>query len=512
MAKMTDHDTDITQVDAIFTWLAGEPDGDLSIDLAGLRAQFGKFSRLGTKGPRIGRCLGLFCVRAIDLCGRVEARLVPAALPLESALYATAVGLVDVLLDIAANCQRRRDEVRTRWTRTRMDSEGWNAQALHLVGRAYLLGCMAGMVAPPGLWHWAHALHLVASRSKAEAEPVRGAVFHYKRLLSMAVVQPESLTARELLWLYEYLETMLGDVALAMVPVESHNVSYWIDIDQDRPPMAIARQVPPDDSHIWYFSPTGIAESVAVQIEKLEDRIMEAEVVGIERHDDLLDSEVTGLPEGLAPLEALSLLRRLRERWAEPVMRKKERRECHETVQVCIGLRAVWELGNRGTGTNDSAQLISPFSEWVAFNKCGDGYALVSSGRVESVLSPGVVLVLRNDETQPWTVSVVRWVRSGNPSKVEIGVQVVGRSFNPVRVIFQNSEIRNPHLGLILPPMVGLRQSEAILAPAGVCLSRDFVMVHEQKHLYIAQGRVLQREMQTPAVEVFQYEVDPYPI
>ena len=65
---------------------------------------------------------------------------------------------------------------------------------------------------------------------------------------------------------------------------------------------------------------------------------------------------------------------------------------------------------------------------------------------------------------------------------------------------------------LILPPLPALRRNQAILAPAGTYASRRFVLVHEGEHLYVAQARVLSLDMQTANVELFQYEIDPYPI
>jgi hypothetical protein len=37
-------------------------------------------------------------------------------------------------------------------------------------------------------------------------------------------------------------------------------------------------------------------------------------------------------------------------------------------------------------------------------------------------------------------------------------------------------------------------------------------MVREGGHIYVAQGRVLSLDMQTANIELFQYEIDPYPI
>jgi hypothetical protein len=51
-----------------------------------------------------------------------------------------------------------------------------------------------------------------------------------------------------------------------------------------------------------------------------------------------------------------------------------------------------------------------------------------------------------------------------------------------------------------------------MLAVAGTYASRRFVFVRELQTVYVAQARALGLDMQTPSVELFQYEIDPYPI
>jgi hypothetical protein len=64
---------------------------------------------------------------------------------------------------------------------------------------------------------------------------------------------------------------------------------------------------------------------------------------------------------------------------------------------------------------------------------------------------------------------------------------------------------------LVMPPIAALGRQQSILAPAGTYSARRFMLVSDIHRLYIAQGRLLSLDMQTPAVELFQYEIDPYP-
>jgi len=493
---------------AAMGWLAGEPADDPVADLAALREWFGRVSQADADAPQRQEVLDAFSARALDICGRFGPRLISASLPLAREMHLAAASLVDALLEIAAACQRQAEDGRGRW---RLVSGGdpleAAAQAQLLVGEAYLIGCMAGAVAPSGLWLHAHAL--MAGVSSADLLADSGAAARltaqYKRLLAIAVAQPESLTARELAWLFDYLGDFSVPAELSLSSLLPEQMSYWMDCAQDGPPVAAARRQAPEGVRVLHFTPVPLVRMVDQQMTWLESRILEAEVVGLERDGELLAPDVSGLPEGLTPVEALTLLRRLRGRWTLPPMRELPRRKHQYTVQVCTGLRAIWEMARRG---EENVTL----AEWLVFNESPGGYAIMCVAGVEGVLSAGMALALRRDASQPWSICIVRWLRSENPDQVELGLQLLSQAFTPVSVGFRGSDIRGTAPALILPPMAAVRRNQAILAPAGSYVSRRFILVHESSHLYIAQARVLGLDMQTAAVELFQYEIDPYPI
>jgi len=107
----------------------------------------------------------------------------------------------------------------------------------------------------------------------------------------------------------------------------------------------------------------------------------------------------------------------------------------------------------------------------------------------------------------------VRWIRTETPEQVELGLQVLANTAKPVSVGFRNAENQRPmRPALVLPPIAALGRQQAILAPAGTYSARRFMLVSDTQRLYIAQGRLLSLDMQTPAIELFQYEIDPYPL
>lgn len=238
----------------------------------------------------------------------------------------------------------------------------------------------------------------------------------------------------------------------------------------------------------------------------LEQRIHDAELIGLSHEDDLLDTESSGLPLGLTTLEALLLMRRIRDRWRMPPSREHHRQLRLHSVQVCYGLPNIWRLLHKGSSTQ--------LTEWTVCNESPGGYAIVSNNpkQLEGILEIGMVLALRAKNHSQWTICIVRRIRTENAEQIELGLELLARSSQPVTIGFRGSGMRTVTPALILPPIMENRRNDAILAPSGTYTSRRFVLISENPRLYVTQGRVLSLDIQTSSIELFQYETDPYPI
>lgn len=489
---------------SIMEWLAGEPDDDPVADLAALRGHFQRVPEQQLSGAEREVCLEQFAARIGDIGGRFRARLLTAKLPIGRDLHQVAAALIEALIEVAGGFLRLVDDVSARRVRgVRQEGTALGARGLALVSDAYLLGAMAGLAPPFGLWQRAHALWLAAG-GLADGDGVAALGLQYRRLFALAVSQPEGLTARELSWLFDYLERHGASAQLGIEPIAPEDLAHWVDPAGDAPPVAMARKSPDMTQGLLYFCTLPLVRTLAVQIEQLEKGLLAAEAASLRRADDVVVAAEAGLPEGLEPAEVLALLGRLRDRWATPPVREQARRMHQYTVQVCTGLRAIWALG-RGEADGRVA-------EWLVFNESPGGYAIMCVGGVEGELSAGMVLALRRDPTLPWSICVVRWIRNDDPERVELGLQVLAQGFTSVLVGFRGNGGRSTSPSLMLPASPAIRRNPAILAAAGAYVSRRFVLVHEGEHLYVAQGRVLGLDMQTASVELFQYEIDPYPI
>ncbi len=497
----------------ILGWLSAEPAEDCFHDLVELRRHLERWLKLLPSRPESTVCIDGFDARALDLVGRIKPRLLSAGLPVPRELYEACGRLSSGLTDLA----RAHDELADRLEQGADEGHATppialRVRAMRLLGEAFMLASMRGSEAPQGLWALAYRVFSQINKASAQlvpaSDPHRSAVAgmgHFKRMASISALQPDSLTARELVWVYDYLELTSGVAEFSTEPILPESAAFWLDPEEDVAPIACVRRLAPVRRRLLYFSAARLSKRVSEQIEWLERRISDAEVVGLERDADLLDPDASGLPLGLSPVEVLALLGRLRERWLSPPSREHVRRPHLYSVQVCSGLRNLWQLHRGGSAPPEVA-------EWMVCNESAGGYGIISVADAEVNLSAGMALGLRRSNKEAWSICVVRWVRQHEGEQVELGLQVLATACAAVSIAFRGSEPKVTKPALLLPPMPGHRNNAAVLAPAGTYCSRRFVMVRETGTLYVAQGRVLSLDMQTADVELFQYEVDPFPI
>jgi hypothetical protein len=491
------------------SWLSSEPGDDLGVELSELSRCVVNVASVAESMPASKRqeVLGLLCQRANDVCGRFRPGLLARALPVSNELHAETFSLTESLLGLSSELRALYDDIRHRKFMTRQPdlSELCNF-SLGVLSEIYLLSTLLGAATPFGLWQRIHDAWISSGQyeqlkdDSSEPQPSKLNLL-YKRLLTMSVSQTESLTVREQHWLFDYLETIGGDLVLAPVPLPPEVSSYWFDPNQDMAPVACVRRMPEKGVEAVYFSMEEIVHRIDVQILWLEKGLLDLDVSARKSGDsEILEVGSAILPLGLTPLEILSLLRRLREQWSAAPERTEVRVRQHYTVQVCVGLKNVWAMGR-------NAPVAA--AEWTVYNESPGGYAILSVGGVHRSLSAGAIVALRREASQEWTICMVRWVRTDTPQQVELGLQALGRGFTPVLICFRGNDMLVP--ALMMQRGKGPHEHRALVTEAGTYVSNQFVMVHEAAgNLYLAQGSAFGLDMQTATIEIFQFEIDPY--
>ncbi|MCK0512517.1 hypothetical protein [Aromatoleum buckelii] len=495
---------------AALAWLDAEPADDPVVDLERLRAHFTALSALSVGNARFLQCVEQFEARVLDVCERFKSRLLAAALPVPRSQHAAAAELTVALLEIAGSLQRVMAVVRDGGVRTCSDPDVYCARALRLVEEACLVAMMCGRPAPGELWRLACELVVAGDNADRNGDALAGTAaadvaLQFKRLLALAALQPETLTAREVVWAHDFLGQAAVAAEFSRVPLLPLSAAFWIDQATGAPPVAMARGKPPLSDKLLYFSAYGVARALLPKLEWLRAGISPEESVGFAPDSEAFGVEGPGLPVGLTPDEALSLLGRMRERWMSPPSRTEVRRSGRYPVQVCVGLQVIRDVSGDAA---DAAGVV----EWTVINESSGGYAIIAVSGVTGSVAAGMPLALRRDPAEAWTLCLVRWIRNDSPDRVELGLQVIASGWSAVSVGFGGGDTNAMVPALRLAPVPPLRRHPALVAPAGTCTSRAFSLVQESDHLYVAQARVLGLDMQTASVEIFQYEIDLYPV
>lgn len=364
--------------------------------------------------------------------------------------------------------------------------------------RRFEVAVLAGATVPSGLWLCAGEMYRTLTQvphDSLEHDAAQKAKLVFVRLLALSCLSPQHLSAGEIGEAVDWLdETMIPIVLHDTPPASADETWFWFDFDLDQAPRQFGRRAPPSRSGIVTFSLGPLASHA----------LATAALLAPEQDDD------AGAAEREASVAAL--LRRVADQFSNAHRRRLSRRRNNYRVSACIGLAEIRRLLS---GDADTPGDAPPLSEWMVVNESAGGFAIMHvGGHIEGIVSGGV-LALRAEDSETWVICLIRWSRSDNPAHVELGLQVLSNGAQSVEIAFRaaspGSE-RGLHQALLLPAVPALRPKFAILAPAGTYTSRRFVMVAQTGHVYVTQGRLISLDLQTAAVELFQFELDPYPM
>ncbi|MBK7665619.1 MAG: hypothetical protein IPJ21_19190 [Sterolibacteriaceae bacterium] len=480
-------DTAADDITILNAWPDCAPSSLDAADLPDLRAKLRQLSELPPGDPSYARLLGLLDRQIHDRLLRLRPSLRRAALPLSREARSRSVEMSDALGQLA-ECHLRLLRV--------MPAPDVARDGLQAVYRRFEVCVLAGTTVPPKLWLRASEMHRALTRCAAGNAnvpgPARDGRLIYTRLLALGCVSPEHLSAQEIGDTIDWLEAAEIPVVLHDDrPREADESWFWVELKHDRGPQQFARRLPPSRPGVMVFSLAPLASHALANATQLAPLPEEA---------DSGDGEAASLA---------ALLRRIADQFSGSHKRKLNRRSSSYRVKVCTGLP-------------DICRLIDPtcaeppeLSDWMVINESAGGFAIMHvSGFIEGIVSGGVI-ALRAEADESWTICLVRWSRSDNPEHVELGLQILSNGAQAVDIAFRHgasNPVRTVRHALLLPALPALRPKFAILAPAGSYTARRFVLVAQTSHVYITQGRLISLDLRTATVELFQFDLDPYPI
>ena len=476
-------DTDADDITIQNAWSDCAPSSLDAADLPELRTKLRQLSEFPQGDVSYTRLLTALDRHVHDLLLRLRPAFRRATLPLSHEARSRSSEMSDIL-GLLAECYSRL--VRESPT---VDVARHGLLALY---RRLEVCVLAGTTAPPKLWLRASEMHRALSRCADDTAETHDGRLIYARLLALGCVSPEHLSAQEIGDTVDWLDAAeVPTVLHEDRPREADESWFWVELKQDRGPQQFARRQPPSRPGVMVFSLAPLASHALAHATQLAPRPEEA---------DSADGEAASLA---------ALLRRIADQFSGSQKRKLNRRSSSYRVKVCTGLPDIRRL------IDPTCSEPPDLSEWMVINESAGGFAIMHvSGFIEGIMSGGVI-ALRADEDESWTICLVRWSRSDTPEHVELGLQILSNGAQAVDIAFRSAApngARSVRQALLLPALPALRPKFAILAPAGSYTARRFVLVAQTSHVYITQGRLISLDLQTANVELFQFELDPYPI
>lgn len=382
---------------------------------------------------------------------------------------------------------------------------------------------------PQDTWKEIHALYVHAEKTglgPVEVEDplnqavARGSVSHaYKQALLLGFSDPYHLPPRTLDRTHLYLDRWAPLAQLTEVaPTYNPTCQFLIDPDNDR---------------------AGIVYTADSQLKNRQNyRLLNTVELARQVHSQLTllmsgkmpPSE--GLPENFFQESGQDLLRRLINAWGVNPQRsfRRNERPGHQ-VEMAIGLEAINYWINGGKEFVVSSAFVGPtpqrtqigFDEkkpanrqlpgqelatWDVADEGAGGLSLSRSGQFRMHVHVGDIVITRAPGLgNPWSLGVIRWVRSAGSSNIELGIQRLAPSADPVVVKTVTEENKESDFlpALLLPEIKPLKQPQTLITHHGVFKPELQVYLDNGYRLYkIVPTRLIE---ESSAYEQFRFDI-----
>jgi cyclic-di-GMP-binding protein len=367
------------------------------------------------------------------------------------------------------------------------------------------------------LWQEIHALYAHAERLGVAGievdDPFSGSrgkssvLDAYKHALLLDLSDPYHLPARMIQKIHQYLEC---NATLAMLHRDfdriEPNCHFVIDLASDRAGMLYVRDAAPHRSeHQRLLNTVELARHIHSQLKCLQANM------------PVVDAE---LPSDFYKHGAQEMLLRLINVWGiNPKRTFRRARRANSKLDVAVGLDAVAYWLNGARNFVLSAELFGPFPQrtnvgvfarvqkdaarpadydyvsWDIKDESAGGMSLAKTGSLRRRVKVGDLIAARAAGADSWTISAVRWVRSANPSSVEIGIQRLAAAATAVvvKVLSDTNEESDFLPALLLPPIPALREPQTLVTACN--------LFRPNRVLYLDNGVRLSRLQATALLE-----------
>ena len=361
---------------------------------------------------------------------------------------------------------------------------------------------------PAQMWREIHALYTHAVNLRLASVEVddplnpavpKSSVDHaYKQALLLDFSDPYTLPPRMIDRVHDYLDRWapLAQLTAATATYEP-TCQFLIDPENDQAGAVYTAYASPDNPQRYRLLKTvELARQVYTQLTLLKGGQMPA---------------TDGLKEDFFVESGRELLRRVLNAWGVNPQRSFRRSpRTGYQVEMAIGLEAInyWMNGGRkfvvsstfvgpmpqrpqtGAGDARSADARLPprdFSTWDIEDESAGGLSLSKRGDINVHIQVGDLIITRTPgQGNPWSVGVIRWVRSPGSSDVEIGIQRLAPNADPVviKTVGEDGKESDFLPALLLPEIKPLKQPQSLVTHRGVCKPDSLIYMDNGYRLY----------------------------
>lgn len=380
---------------------------------------------------------------------------------------------------------------------------------------------------PVGIWHELHALYWHAEQLGVQDVSIpdrcnlaleHGSAAHtYKQALLLDLADPYHLSARQVDKIFHYLDRW-ADLAIILPAPKSFDPTcqFLVDLTNDRAGIEYS-----PDTVIEHPDRYRLLNTVELA------RKIHAHVTQI-RRGEIPD------PEGLEAnffRDSHDMLRRLLNVWGLHPKRifRRSTRIGHD-LELAIGIDAINYWINGGGKFVVSSSFVGPmpqrnqlgadqqhiagesstdfdFSRWNIIDESAGGFSLAKKGLVKNRVRVGDLVGIRASEQEEWNVAAIRWLRSANPSNIEIGIQRLapGAESVVIKTLTETGEESDFLPALRLPEIPPLKQPATLVTHAGVHrIGREIYLDNGLRLSRVRIGELLEA---TGAFERFAFEI-----
>lgn len=457
----------------VLNWLGSKSEDPLD-DLIPLRRHLRAVVAMQVQPRVLLRLLDLFEPRIARIHKLVFPLLLDASTPLPRNLRILSQSLVGLHGNLAEGFLKvLQHTISEGFQRPKRRRETLAARALGSLRRQYELSLRAASGTPTGFWKQMNQLllnHQQAPDSYLDSPTLQ--TLHL--LLAIHAAQADALTPREQEFLWRHAEHLADQVEMSISAPRKVESWLWVDTNDERAPTPANRRAPPSADGLIFYSCRALGKLTQASLDNLS-----------------------------APPAWRNVLHHAARRWLNPPQRRHNRRRGSYRIEVCPRLSTLWALLNGDLAGNAAAQAIN---EWQVMNDSPAGYAAMHIAGDMPGLLAGSVLGIRRNDKEPWSLCIVRWVRSENTEHLEMGLEVLAPHAKAVRIATA-SRPEAPIPALLLPPISGIGRGETLLTERGAYETGTIALMQEEAgKLQVAECKPLPLVSQTASIELFEFE------